>query len=260
MFLKARTSTFLRSCGRKSNHRMSDFGQFEIPGHLTVAEGNGGLCKLVVTTAVSTAEIYLHGAHVTDFRKNGEPPLLFMSASSHFAPDKAIRGGVPIIFPWFGAREGHPSHGYARTVTWDLKETALLSDGSVRVRLSMPAADFRDVEYIVTIGEALTMELVVGNSGPVDFSFESTLHTYLHIGSIDTASIAGLDGIEFFDKVRNTLAVEDGDGITIWEETDRVYFDTTAAVEIIDPTLGRTIRVEKSGSASTVIWNPWISK
>lgn len=239
---------------------MSDLEQFEIPGHLVLAEGNGGLPKLLVTTPVSTAEIYLHGAHVTGFGKTGEPPLLFMSASSNFATDKAIRGGVPIIFPWFGAREGVPAHGFARTVAWDLKETLLLPDGSVQVRLGMPAVKSYDVEYLVTVGETLTLELRVGNTDKKDVTFETCLHTYFHIGSIDAVSITGLKGISYFDKVKNTDALETADAIRITEETDRVYSDTTGAVDIVDPSLGRTIRVEKSGSQSTVVWNPWIAK
>ena len=68
--------------------------------------GKGGLPLVKVRTPWSTAEIYLHGAHVTHFQKNGEPPLLFMSAKSHFAPGQPIRGGVPVCFPWFGNRDG----------------------------------------------------------------------------------------------------------------------------------------------------------
>lgn len=239
---------------------MSDPAQFEIPGHLALAEGNGGLPKLLVTTPFSTAEIYRHGAHVTAFGKTGEAPLLFMSAAGNFARDKAIRGGVPIIFPWFGPREGVPAHGFARTVEWDLKQTQLLPDGSVQVRFGLPAVKSYDVEYIVTVGETLTLELVVGNTGDKETSFEACLHTYFHIGSIDTVSVTGLKGTEYLDKVKNTTAVEEADAIRITAETDRVYFDTTATTEIIDPTLGRTIRVEKSGSRSTVVWNPWIAK
>lgn len=239
---------------------MSDPESFEIPGHLALAEGNGGLPKLLVTTPFSTAEIYRHGAHVTAFTKGGEPPLLFMSAAGNFARDKAIRGGVPIIFPWFGPREGVPAHGFARTVEWDLKQTQLLPDGSVQVRFGLPAVKSYDVEYIVTVGATLTLELVVGNTGDKETSFEACLHTYFHIGSIDTVSITGLKGTEYLDKVKNTLALEEEDSIRITAETDRVYFDTTATTEIIDPTLGRTIRVEKSGSRSTVVWNPWIAK
>ncbi|MES2660360.1 MAG: D-hexose-6-phosphate mutarotase [Verrucomicrobiota bacterium] len=239
---------------------MSDLRKFEIPGHVTLAEGRGGLPKILIETTWSTAEIYLHGAHVTHFQKKGEPPLLFMSGASEFDTKKPIRGGIPIIFPWFGPREGLPAHGFARVVKWDIKETKCLPDGSVSVRLAMPAVEFHDVEYIVTVGETLTLELLAGNTGEKETSFETCLHTYFQIGSIDTVSITGLKNTGYFDKVKDTGALETAPAIRIEGEVDRVYFDTTAPVEIHDPTLGRKIHIEKTGSASTVVWNPWIDK
>ena len=113
--------------------------KFEIPGRVTFASGNGGLPKINITTGQSTAEIYLHGAHITGFQKNGEPPLLFMSRLSQFAAGKAIRGGVPVCFPWFGPREGDVTHGFARITEWNLIETAATPDGGVTVRFRLPA-------------------------------------------------------------------------------------------------------------------------
>ncbi|MEO5913929.1 MAG: D-hexose-6-phosphate mutarotase [Luteolibacter sp.] len=239
---------------------MSDLKKFEIPGHVTLADGNGGLSKLLIETEWSTAEIYLHGAHVTHFQKKGEAPLLFLSEASEFHAEKPIRGGIPIIFPWFGPREGLPSHGFARNVEWDIKETTQLADGAVRICLRMPAVEFHDVEYIVTVGDTLALELLVGNTGEKEASFETCLHTYFQIGSIDDVSITGLKDTGYFDKVKETGALETASAIRIEGEVDRVYFDTTAAVEIIDTKIGRKIRIEKSGSASTVVWNPWIAK
>ncbi len=112
--------------------------RYEIPGCVVLSNGQGDLPKINVTSNASTAEIYLHGAHVTGFQKTGEPPLLFMSAKSLFATDKAIRGGVPICFPWFGSREGLPAHGFARVTDWELVATDVLPDGGVSVRLRLP--------------------------------------------------------------------------------------------------------------------------
>src|SRR3954469_3547462 len=83
--------------------------RFEIPGRVSIIEGNGELPKVEVTSDAATAEVYLHGAHVTDFQLRGEPPLLFMSQCSRFARKEPIRGGVPLILPWFGPREGEPA-------------------------------------------------------------------------------------------------------------------------------------------------------
>src|SRR4029078_4588485 len=94
--------------------------------------------KFEVTPRASAAEIYLPGAHVTDFQKKGEPPLIFTSQFSRFRPGQAIRGGIPIIFPWLRPREGEPSHGFARISEWELHEAAALPEGGVTLRFSLP--------------------------------------------------------------------------------------------------------------------------
>ena len=116
----------------------------EIPGRVAVAKGNGGLPKIVVTTKTSAAEVYLNGAHVTHFQKNGGPPLIFMSRKSYFAPGKPIRGGVPICFPWFGNRDGEPSHGFARSTEWSLVKTSATPDGAVTLHFALPQIPGRD--------------------------------------------------------------------------------------------------------------------
>src|ERR1043166_3574796 len=110
------------------------------PGRVTFMDGRGELPMLEVNTAWSTAGIYLQGAHVTHFKKKNEPPLLFLSQCSRFAENEPIRGGVPVIFPWFGPREGLPQHGFARLKLWELKEFAPAPDGSVSVRFRLPIA------------------------------------------------------------------------------------------------------------------------
>ena len=99
------------------------------PGRVTFMDGRGELPMLEVSTAWSTAEIYLQGAHVTHFKKKNEPPLLFLSQCSRFAENEPIRGGIPVIFPWFGQREGMGQHGFARVKTWELKEFTPAPDG-----------------------------------------------------------------------------------------------------------------------------------
>ncbi|MEJ0088689.1 MAG: D-hexose-6-phosphate mutarotase [Limisphaerales bacterium] len=239
----------------------------EIPGHVAIVNNPGGLPKIKITTAFSTAEIYLHGAHVTGFQKIGEPPLLFMSAKSLFAPDKAIRGGVPICFPWFGSREGLPAHGFARVTAWELETTKLLSDGGVSIRLRLPENAggmnaFRGkAEYIVTVGEQLTLELQVTNTTAEPLSFEECLHAYFSVGDINDVAITGLKGVSYLDKTgNNARKLESGDAIKIVSETDRVFLDTASTVEIRDAKLGRRICVEKTNSFSTVVWNPWAAK
>jgi D-hexose-6-phosphate mutarotase len=221
---------------------------------------------LQITTPWSAAEVYLHGAHVAQFQKAGEPPLLFMSAQSRFEKDAPIRGGIPVIFPWFGKPADKPGqHGSVRSRAWDLKEIATSPDGAVTVRLVLPSsADLPaavTVEYLVTVRDTLTAELVVTNQSAGEFAFENCLHTYFTIGDINTVSVTGLKDVEYLDATDGfARKLEREDAIRFTCETDRVYFNTAHTTEIHDPTLRRTIRVEKSNSLSTVVWNPWIAK
>lgn len=239
---------------------MSQLEQLEIPGHVSLVEGEGGLRKVVVESSKSLAEIYLHGAHVTRFENKGKTPLLFMSAASEFNSKKPIRGGVPVIFPWFGPREGLPGHGYARTVEWDLKKTSLSPYGSVSLQFELPRLGDFKVEYLATIGEELTLELVVTNTGNRESEFETCLHTYFQVSDINDISIVGLSKSQFINQLTGISMVESAREIKFSGEVDRVYFDSTSTVEIKDPGYHRKIRIEKSGSNSTVVWNPWIDK
>ncbi len=239
---------------------MSQSDQLEIPGRVSLVEGEGGLRKIVVESLNSIAEIYLHGAHVTRFEKKGEPPLLFLSEASEYNRQNPIRGGVPVIFPWFGPRDGLPGHGYARTAEWEWIETALLPDESVSLRLRLPRHEDFDVEYRVTVGNELALELIVHNSGGSVAEFETCLHTYFQISAIDAISITGLSNSGFLDRLTGTHKVDSAPELRISSEVDRTYHDTTATVEILDPGHNRTIRIGKSGSNSTVVWNPWIDK
>ncbi|MEO5804838.1 MAG: D-hexose-6-phosphate mutarotase [Verrucomicrobiota bacterium] len=230
------------------------------------SKGNGGLPKINVHTDWSEAEIYLNGAHVTKFQIKGEAPLLFMSEKSRFEKGHPIRGGVPVIFPWFGAREGKQMHGFARNLTWELKE---ISHGSnaVILKLALPdtpeAAEFPifRAEYWVTVGETLALELKITNQSNENLSFENCLHTYFAVGEIGAVSVVGLKGTEYLDKVGTVARKKETDEqIKFSGETDRVYLSTTNTTEIHDAKLKRKIIVEKEGSASTVVWNPWIAK
>jgi glucose-6-phosphate 1-epimerase len=249
------------------SQKIEQLVQHEIPGRVAISNGKGGLVKVVVTTKISAMEIYLHGAHVTGFQKIGEPPLIFVSAKSHFGAGEAIRGGVPICFPWFGSRTGGPSHGFARTSEWELMETSVAKDGAVTVRLRLPMAGLKPAwsalrtEFVITVADTLTMELIAtNNSADQPLEIENCLHTYFQVGDIGAVSITGLQGASYVDNAGDGHGALKTDGdpvLLITRETNRLYQDTVAPVEIRDESLNRTIHVEKFNSNSTVVWNPW---
>ena len=242
----------------------------EIVGRVEIVNGHGQLPLVKIRTPWSVGEIYINGAHVTGFQKNGEPPLIFMSAKSYFAPSKPIRGGVPICFPWFGNRDGEPSHGFARSTAWQLVKTSAAPDGTVTVHFALPQIPGREAwknlrtEFIVTVGETLTMELIAANDGCDEtLVIENCLHTYFQVGDISAVSLIGLRDAPFDDFAagdNGVRKIEHNAVLRIAKETNRVYPDNDATVEIIDEKLRRKIRVEKFNSNSTVVWNPWTTQ
>ena len=241
--------------------------RFEIPGRVTLLEGNGELPKVEVTSDAGCAEIYLHGAHVTDFQLKDQPSVLFTSQCSRFSRNHPIRGGIPIILPWFGAREGEPAHGFARLVDWQLNEATALPEGGATLRFGLPETNAGAMwtsftaNYVVTLTDKLSLELIVTNNSSTPFSFENCLHTYFHVQDIAQVAIKGLKGTTYLDKVDSYAPkTEASDAISISSEIDRVYLDTTSTIDIQDRALGRILRIEKAGSKSTVVWNPWFTK
>jgi len=237
--------------------------RFGVSGVVQVDAGRGGLPKIAVTSDLASAEIYLHGAHVTSFQPRGAPPVLFLSGESQFDPAKPIRGGIPVIFPWFGPKQGSPEspmHGFARIRPWELESCAAQPDGSVRVALTLAADESLRLRMVYGIGRSLSVEMEV-QAGATPLVFEQALHTYLHVGDVRQVTVEGLENAVYVDKMDGFKEkTQPPEPIRITGETDRVFQNTRSAVVVRDPVLGRTITVEKEHSASTVVWNPWIAK
>ena len=245
---------------------------FDIPGALRWQRGPNRLTHAVISTPTADAELYLQGAHVTGWTPHGQRPILFLSPKSLFVPGKAIRGGVPIIFPWFGPRSDGkpgPDHGFARTMEWTMESARLRDDGTVEIILSLTsngatralfAADFR-LRFRVTIGTTLEMELETHNPSTETLRFEAALHTYLAVSDVCQVSVTGLERTVYIDKTDGfKRKSQDAQPLRVAKETDQVHVNTNATCIVHDPGWNRRIVVEKTGSESTVIWNPWIEK
>lgn len=247
--------------------------QFGIAGALAFEATESGLVRAKVTTPACTAELYLQGAHLALWQPAGTEPVLFLSEATKLEKGVAIRGGIPVIFPWFGARTATPesprtdgpSHGFARTTDWDVSFAAVMGE-DLHLALSMGpddnaralGFDHYRVALQFTLGRTLAVKLTVANESSEPLRFEEALHTYLHVGDATQVGVRGLQGTEFLDKPdgfkRKTQAEEP---LRFERETDRVYLNTEATVHVDDPVLKRTLAVEKSGSHTTVVWNPW---
>src|SRR4051812_8634573 len=213
-----------------------EFGSPEIK----FSQGNGGLTKVSISNVAGSAEVYLHGAHVTHFQPRGQQPVLWMSSASAFKPDKAIRGGVPICWPWFGPNAADPKlpmHGFARVSEWSVESTNHGDDRtSVTLRLEPNEAIQKlwpnefTARFTVTVGAALELELEATNRGKSGMLIAEALHTYFLISDIEKITLAGLTGTSYFDKVANSRKIEERDPVKLAGETDNVYLNTRTKV------------------------------
>lgn len=245
--------------------------RFGLDRQVRFEAGQAGLPLAVVDNRHASARIALLGGQVLDFQPHGAAPVLWISRQSHYTVGKAIRGGVPICWPWFGPHPtdpAKPNHGIVRTRLWQLRATESAADGTTRLVLGI-ADDAAtralwpyafDLEVRITIGVALTVELLARNTGVETFVCTGALHSYFTVGDLAHMQIEGLDGRTYLDKANGSQRAIQHGPVTIATETDRIYLDTAADCLIHDPALKRTIRVAKSGSRTTVVWNPWIDK
>jgi glucose-6-phosphate 1-epimerase len=241
--------------------------QLGIPGIARVSEGNGGLPRVQITGAFGQGEMYLHGAHVTSWKPTGNDEVIFVSTKSRWEEGQAIRGGIPICFPWFRGKSDDlhaPAHGFVRTKMWQL-ESIIENENGVAVTMFTQSDDhsrkwwpgeFRLV-HRATFGSHLRLELICTNTGTTPFRFEEALHTYNRVASIEDVRVQGLDGVSYLDNTDSNKEKTQRGAILIASQTDSAYCHTQNEVDLLDQNKKRRIRLRKENSLSTVVWNPW---
>jgi glucose-6-phosphate 1-epimerase len=243
--------------------------------------GPGGLAMLDVRTEQCEARVFAHGAHVASWTPAGQRPGLHLSPKSAYASGKAIRGGIPICFPWFGNHTKDqgpppgdpdaklPAHGFVRAKPWNVEEVSLEENG--RVKITMTTRDNDETRALfdaafeavltATLGQSLQVTLECKNTGMSELEIEEALHTYLEVGDVEKIRVLGLEGTKYIDKVDNfTEKKTSRDPLVFTGETDSVFLGTKSAVTIDDDVLKRAVRIDKTGSNCTVVWNPWLIK
>jgi glucose-6-phosphate 1-epimerase len=230
-------------------------------------DAEDGVPVVVVTHPAATARIALKGAQVMSYVPTGAE-LLWVSPSARLAGPQAMRGGIPVCWPWFAAHPvdtGKPMHGFARTSPWEVTGIGG-TDGSSPVTVEMALSTGPEhaplwphqarLQLTVEIGATLALKLATSNTGAEPFQLTQALHTYFRVGDVSRATVHGLDGIVYLDKVESFARKRQAGPVTIDREVDRIYVGTTGGVTIEDLSLARRIAITKKGSASTVVWNP----
>ena len=246
--------------------------RFGIGSQLRFVEEGSGLVVAEVDNTQASARICLLGAYLLSWRpRTTSIPVVWLSEHTDLAQSKAIRGGVPVCWPWFGehgSESGFPRHGFARAVPWQVVETGAEANGATRIvfrLMDSPQAQTQwphacELKLTMVIGETLKMQLATTNTGNEAFVIGEAFHTYLQISDIEKVRLTGLDHCDYLDKVEHFARNQQSGDVTFSSETDRVYVNTEAICTIEDAGLKRRIMITKSGSRTTVVWTPWKEK
>lgn len=244
--------------------------EYGIDGQLRFIEGKGGLTMIEIDNGQAAALISVHAGQALSFKPHdAKDDLLFVGATAYFDTGKAIKGGIPICWPWFGPDpedKGRPAHGFVRSAPWSVIATEAVADGSTVVKLGIADnANTRaiwphafNLIQVITVGPTLQLELVTKNPGDLPFSITQGFHTYFKVGDVTQAQVLGLEDKRFIDKVADD-AIETQDGhVAIHGEVNRIYQGIDRDLLIDDASLDRRIRIRGTNSSTCVVWNPWI--
>ena len=229
---------------------------------------------LQIETEQCSATLALHGAHLTHWQPaHTAHPVLYTSPSAIYREGKAIRGGIPICWPWFNAHptapDKHPSHGVARNQFWKLTACSV-ENGQVKIILTLPATPeisahvpfAYELEATFLIGTTCSINLTTINRSSQNQPLGGALHTYLALSNISKTHITGLQNTPYLDTTvtPEETNLQEEENLIIAEEVDRIYYGTENTLLLKDSQWNRVIEVSKENSLSTVIWNPWLEK
>ncbi|MEN9569964.1 MAG: hypothetical protein RL172_1195 [Bacteroidota bacterium] len=241
--------------------------QFEIKDKLVFTTTHGVLPIAHITTEHAEATISLYGAQLLSYIPCHQQDVLWMSKQSFFETGKAIRGGIPVCFPWFGPHltdKTKPQHGFARLLQWQVQGAAALTTGAVKLTLLLEPSDYTKAlwpyefkaQVDFTIGDTADIALTVTNTGQQDFEYSNALHTYFNIGHINNIAVTGLEKTIYYNAFETTEQEQPAQPLRFLTETNRRYIQHTQNCVIQDELLQRNICVSKTGSLVTIVWNP----
>ena len=251
----------------KIEHLNRDFG---IKGHLKINKGNGHLPFIFINNKRASAIICLHGAQILSYKPHREAEdLLFVSQNSWYEEGRAIRGGIPLCWPWFGPDPlnlKRPDHGFVRNGLWRIVSTEASSDSVTKIVFQYENTEkslkywsqafVLELEVIIT--DTLTLNLTTRNIGDQPFTITQAIHTYFNIGHINDVEIIGLDKSTYLNKAdisgehqqNGTLAFD------VDAEVNRIYKNVEECLTIKDSAFNRRIFITSNHNKTVVVWNP----
>lgn len=243
--------------------------KYGIDGQLAFVAGKGDSPWIEINNGLAQAVISVYAGQVLSYRPvHATEDMLFMGGKACFEAGKAIKGGIPVCWPWFGPdplARGGPAHGFVRNRLWSVIATEVTTDGATRVILGVSETEETralwphrfDLNIEITVGDRLAVELVTRNTGDQAFTVTQALHTYFRIGDISRVKVFGLEDADYLDKAGNGERKSQTGAVAVAEQVDRIYLDVRPELVIDDVVLGRRIRISTAGNRTAVVWNPW---
>lgn len=259
---------------KPSPQTLSDLAKVSLPEGVTLTELAPDYPALQVETPTCSATLALHGAHLIHWQpQHTQQSVLYTSPDAIYQEGKAIRGGIPLCWPWFNAHptapDKHPSHGIARNRFWQLQqvslagnnieiELTLVPDQAIASHVTFPF----ELRASFTLGQSLTASLSAKNLSTEPVLIGGALHSYLAVSDISQVSVNGLQNTPYIDTTQTPephLTQRQRD-LTIDSEIDRIYYGSSNRIHLHDPQWNRCLTVANDSSLTSVIWNPWQEK
>lgn len=250
------------------------YKKFGIGNELSFKEIAAGMVAIEVDTNLASASISLMGGQVLTWHpKSQRQPVLWVSKLAQYVPGKAIRGGVPICWPWFGVHPSDsslPGHGFARVAPWEVSSTNIYASGIVEVVLTLGESDVAAklqpsdwpqsvaLSARIRIGEELEVSVTTTNNSDREIRFTEGLHTYFLVSDIEHVRVLGLDECEYVDLTDGNQRRQQLGPIAFEGELGRIFVNCDKTSVIEDRKHGRAIHVAGAGSQSIAVWNPWL--
>ena len=210
------------------------------------------------------ATVTLYGGHLVSWRGSDGRERLFCSRDSALDGSRAIRGGVPVIFPQFGARGAGMRHGFARVATWQAGASGE-QDGAAWAEFTLSQDDLPAaiaaawpfafaLRLRVTVqASSLAISLTVHNTGAQPFPFSAALHSYFAIDDLAQARIGGLQRVRYSDETPLD-ALQAEELLQFADKLDRIYYQLPGPLQL--DAGGTTLRLAQQGFTDAVVWNP----
>jgi glucose-6-phosphate 1-epimerase len=243
----------------------ADYG---ITNKVKFVAGKGGLPVIEIKNEYAQTAISLYAGQVLSFQPVTQTEdLMFVSNQAFYETGKAIKGGTPICWPWFGSDpegKGRSSHGFVRNRLWQMREVISTQDGATKIIMGFVDTDETrkiwdysfDLAIAITVSTSLTIELITRNTSEQMFSITQAFHTYFKIGDIKQVQVLGLEAKDYLDKVDDGKQKTQSGVITFSEECDRIYLNVPSELIINDAALNRKIKITTNNSKTAIVWNP----